>query len=177
MVKRVIRTLSIFVGLLLIAAPASAKVIPTDTEVAVDGNTAVVTVDVESHGGPGDDVSEELEMMIGLYPTDALDESGRPLIGTLSTPMEFERVEGDIYRAVLELPEAGEWAVVPFPFDPMMPADMYPTVTFTTTLPGSDLIAIIGLGLAVLVGAAVIARVLTRLRPAKAVAAPSAGRA
>jgi high-affinity Fe2+/Pb2+ permease len=59
----------------------------------------------------------------------------------------------------------------------MMPADMYPTVTFTTTLPGSDLIAIIGVGLVVLIGAAVIARVLTQLRPTKAVAAPSAGRA
>jgi hypothetical protein len=177
MVKRVIRALSIAVAFMAVAGPASAKVIPTDTEVAVDGQTAIITVDVESHGGPGEDLSDELEMMVGLYPVEALDESGRPHVGTLSTPMEFQSVDADTYRAVVELPEAGEWAVIPFPLDPMMPSDMYPTVSFTVTQQGLPLIAVVGLVVAVLLAAAVITRVVTTLRPAKPVPATGTGRA
>ena len=134
--------------ILVIASPAMAKVMPTDTEVTVDGRTAIVTVDIDSHVGPGD-LSDELDYMVALYPVEALDESGRPAPGDTGTPLEFQMVDDYTYRAMIEFPEGGDWAIVPFPFDPMMPAEDFPTTTFTVADPGIPLLGIGGLALAV----------------------------
>ncbi len=177
--NRVLTTTFISLVVLVVASPALAKVVPTDTEVTVDGRTAIVTVDIDSHVGPGN-LSEELDYMVALYPVSALDETGRPAPGDTGTPLEFQLVDDYTYRAVIEFPEGGEWAIVPFPFEPTMPADAYPSTTFTVADPGIPLLGIAGVALGVfLVSALVIwaAARGRRLQQSAPVTAPGASRA
>ncbi len=179
--SRVVTIAVISLLVLFIATPAMGKVIPTDTEVTVDGQTAIVTVDVDSHTGlGGEEWAHELGNMVALYPTEALDESGRPSPGDTGTPLQFQMVDDFTYRAVLEFPEGGEWAIVPFPLDPSMSAAIFPTTTFTVADAGAPLLAIGGLVLAVLLVGAVVTWIVTRgrrLQRSAAVAAPRVGQA
>ena len=178
--NRVLTLVMTSLMILVVASPTMAKVMPTDTEVTVDGTTAIVTIDVESHGGPGADLSGELDYLAALYPVEALDESGRPAPGDTGTPLEFRMVDDDTYRAVIEFPEGGEWAIVPFPFDPMMPAADFPTTTFTVADPGIPLLGMVGLAVAVLFVSALVIFAASRgrrLQESLPVTAPGASRA
>ena len=155
--SRVVTIAVVSLLVLFIASPAMAKVIPADTEVTVDGQTAIVTVEVDSHTGlGGEELAHELGNMVSLYPMEALDESGRPSPGDTGTPLQFQMVDEFTHRAVLEFPEGGEWAIVPFPFDPSMSAAVFPTTTFTVADAGAPLLAIGALVLAVLMVAALV---------------------
>jgi hypothetical protein len=162
---------------LLIASTATAKVIPEDTEVTVDGRTAIVTVDVDPHTGLGqEELANELGYMVALYPVSALDESGRPARGDTGTPLEFQVYDDDTYRAVLEFPENGEWAIVPFPFDPEMSAAVYPTTSFTVSDPGVPLLGLAGwVGVVALVAALVIWAAIRGRRLTMTTTSPASG--
>ena len=118
--SRVVTIAVISLLVLFIASPAMAKVIPTDTEVTVDGQTAIVTVDVDSHTGlGGEELAHELGNMVALYPMEALDESGRPSPGDTGTPLQFQMVDDFTYRAVLEFPEGWRMGDRALPLRPL----------------------------------------------------------
>lgn len=147
MSKRVLRLATVSMLVMILALPVSAKIVPTETEVTVDGTTVTLTVKSEGDGGPGDD----LYGMFAMYPAAALDQTGRPESGAIGIPIGVRRVAANTYQGTTEVPESGLWAVVPLPEEADIPIDIFPTTPFTVPEPG-----IAGTGLAMLAGLGVL---------------------
>lgn len=142
--KRVFNLIAVSTLVLILALPVAAKIVPSETEVLVDGTTVTVNLKSDEAGGPG-----------AIFPADALDENGRPLGEVDGIPMTVSRVEPHIYQGTIEVPESGEWALVPLPDESDVPLDMFPTTAFTVPelgIPGVGVALLAGLGVLIVAG-------------------------
>lgn len=159
---------------LVVALPASAKTPPFDTEVAVDGRTATVTLHFRDWDGVGeltdDFLPESLEGFIAVYPASAIRDNGRPSISDPGIPVTVTRVTTAIYQGTVELEQGGEWAVVPFPGNTGVPTDIFTTTMFEVGLDQNLMRALVAAATVALV--AIFAIAMSRRRQAGSVAVP-----
>lgn len=104
------------IALLAMALPASAKMPPFEMEVEPRGNTAHVEVTISRDESLVDSFdSPELNGLLAVFPSDEVDEEGRPLyVLEGRTDVPLSRVEPGTYQGSVPL-EPGHWAVVSFP--------------------------------------------------------------
>lgn len=148
--RRVFSLVTVSLWVLTMALPLSAKIIPSETEVLVDGTTVTVNLKSDEPGGPGD-----LQGMYAVFPAGSLDVNGRPVGEVDGIAMTVSRVEPYIYQGTIEVPESGEWALVPLPDETGIPLDMFPTTAFTVPelgIPGVGVALLAGLGVLIVAG-------------------------
>ncbi len=107
---RVATTLA-FALLFVIALNADAKMPGFETDVEVDGTTATVTVTFEMEGFD----PPELERVVAIYPTSAIDDSDDPIDASSRVDVLLTRDTDGVYQGTVDLEEAGSWAAVSMP--------------------------------------------------------------
>ena len=111
---------------------AQAKMPPFEIDVATDGTTATITVEIDQSYGFD---PLHLDGLVAVYPESALDEQFRPINQSEAVHVSLARVGIGIHQATIDLDQAGRWAVVPFPTIPDYepPRYLYPnTMLFET---------------------------------------------
>lgn len=126
-IKRVATTLAAFALLFVMALSVEAKMPEFETDVEVDGTTATVTATFEMEGFD----PPELERVVAIYPTSAIDKSGVPVDDSSRVDVLLTPETDGVYQGVVDLEEAGSWAAVSMP-------DMYADPAFQGVDPASE---------------------------------------
>lgn len=129
-VRRVATTLAAFTLLFVMALSVEAKMPEFETDVEVDGTTATVTVtfDMEGFDPP------ELERVVAIYPSSAIDDSGEPVDDSSRVDVLLTREIDGVYQGEVDLEETGSWAAVSMPDMYVDPVFEEHVVTYADTV-------------------------------------------